>query len=196
MIFNKEGGGPGTGTVAFYADRTTINAGECITVTWSTANVQAVFYEGQGVPGNSSRLVCLAASYTFRLRVLFLDSSEQEYTIPVTVNGVMPAGTGMLTGRLIWQTTGVPAAGATVVACGALPSSFGCPFPVASSVTNINGDFYFSPIPAGGYYVTALLPLCGRWYTLVDGLGIPQFFPVSPFIQTDTGARAVNCPLF
>ncbi len=198
VIFNKAGGGPGPGNVAFTADRTTINAGECITVSWSTAGVQAVFYEDQGVPGNGSRLECLAASYTFRLRVVFLDNTQQEYTVPVTVNGTMPANTGMLSGRLVWQTTGVPVAGAQVLLCYSLNMfpPYGCaiPAPVVPSISNINGDFYFSPVAVGNYYITALLPACARYYNFVDGLGLPQLYTVTQFNQTDIGVRAANCP--
>jgi hypothetical protein len=193
VIFNKAGGGPGTGTVSFTTDRTDINAGECVTVSWSTANVQAVFYEGQGVPGIGSRLECLAETYTFRLNVTFLDSFQQEYTVTVNVTGAMPPSTGMLTGRLIWQTSGVPIAGAQVVLCSSFVSQFGCPSPVAAAVSNINGDFYFSPVAVGTYQITALLPLCSNWYSFVDGLGIPEWFTVTQFNQTDTGVRAAYC---
>lgn len=198
VIFNKAGGGPGTGNVSFVADRTTINAGECVTLSWATANVQAVFYEGQGVPGIGSRLECLAASYTFRLRVIFLDSTEQEFTVAVTANGAMAPNTGFLTGRLIWQTTGVPIVGAQVFACYSLNvfPPYGCALfaPVPPTVSNANGDFAFQSIPVGNYFLSALLPACFNRYNFLDGLLLPQLYTVTQFNQTDVGVRAANCP--
>lgn len=78
--------------VFFNADRSNIRFGECVTISWHTTNVMAVFYNGQGVPGeNQSRIECPRQTTTYTLRVIKLDNSEEFRSIQILVEG---GGTG------------------------------------------------------------------------------------------------------
>ncbi|MFC1960779.1 SH3 domain-containing protein, partial [Chloroflexota bacterium] len=69
----------GTGVV-------TINQGECVLNEWYTANVQAVYYEDEGIAGVGNRQECPNSTRTYTLRVRFPDGQEREYTVGVNVN--------------------------------------------------------------------------------------------------------------
>ena len=199
VIFNKAGGGPTTGNVSFIGDRSVINAGECLTLTWNTAGVQAVYFEGQGVPGNLSKLVCPTQTRSYTLTVLFQDNTQQNFFVTVNVNGVLPPNTGILTGRLVWQSTGQPVLGADLRLCQQVLAAGNppCNVQVGIAASNANGDFYFSPVFTGSYQITARLPGCPNpvsWYNFVDGLSQPQTFTVVANTQVDIGTRAVSCP--
>ncbi|MGQ0600744.1 MAG: FecR domain-containing protein, partial [Anaerolineales bacterium] len=62
-----------TGTLApqisFTADATTLAAGQCTNLRWTTANVIEVFLNGQGVVGNSVQPVCPPQTTTYTLTV-------------------------------------------------------------------------------------------------------------------------------
>ncbi len=82
---------PALPSLNFWADRTTINQGECTTLRWSVANIQAVWvYEaGQDwrqfpATGDGSRQVCPMQTTTYEMRVQLRDNSTQ--TLPVRVN--------------------------------------------------------------------------------------------------------------
>lgn len=77
----------------FWADRTTINQGECTTLRWSVANIQAVWvYEAgqdwQRFPatGDGSRQVCPPATTTYEMRVQLRDNSIQTLQVRINVN--------------------------------------------------------------------------------------------------------------
>lgn len=80
-------------TIEFYADRTNINPGECVTFHWRVEGVKAVhFYrddqdwQDHGVTGAESRNECPQHSTTYYLRVTLPDDSVQTRNIPVHVN--------------------------------------------------------------------------------------------------------------
>ena len=78
--------------ISFGADRTSINRGECVTLTWSVQNVQAVWIYPQGEPynrfpraGQGSEKVCPPVTTTYEMRVLMRDGSTQFRQIVVNV---------------------------------------------------------------------------------------------------------------
>ncbi len=77
----------------FWADRTTINQGECTTLRWSVSNIQAVWvYEAgqswQNFPatGDGSRQVCPSQTTTYEMRVQLRDNSTQTLQVGINVN--------------------------------------------------------------------------------------------------------------
>ena len=74
--------------IQFGASPTDIRLGECTTVFWNTANVQAVYYNGQGVSGiNQSRVECPRETTTYTLTVVGRDGLQHDYGVQVTVDG-------------------------------------------------------------------------------------------------------------
>lgn len=80
-------GGGGTASISFTANRTSINAGECVTIRWDVENINQVFYQGAGVTGHESRTECPAGNTTYVLRVTLRDGSSVERTITINVGG-------------------------------------------------------------------------------------------------------------
>lgn len=85
--------------IAFTANPEVIQQGQCSTMTWSTQNVQAVyFYERgenwqvNGVPGDFSLSVCPGSTTTYELRVVLNDGSVviRELTVSVIPNTSVP----------------------------------------------------------------------------------------------------------
>ncbi|HOV48617.1 MAG TPA: S24/S26 family peptidase [Anaerolineae bacterium] len=74
--------------VRFWADQTTLQAGQCATLQWETAEIDAVFLDGVGVPGVSGKTVCPCAGETHVLRVTYRDGSTQDFTVTLNVQGV------------------------------------------------------------------------------------------------------------
>jgi heat shock protein HslJ len=88
--------------MSFSADRTKINAGECVTLSWSVENVQAVWVYPQGQPyrnfpraGQGSERVCPNATTTWEMRVLQRDGNVvvRQVTINVAQQAVPPTAT-------------------------------------------------------------------------------------------------------
>jgi RNA polymerase sigma-70 factor (ECF subfamily) len=73
--------------VEFWADATTVTAGTCTTIRWKTANVQAVYFDGNGVPGNGSHQTCPCKDETHTLDVTLLDGSHDVRQITIHVTG-------------------------------------------------------------------------------------------------------------
>ena len=78
--------GPGP-EITFAADRTTINPEECVTLYWSVANVQAVFYEGQGVTGEGSTQECPSTTTTYTLSVVTQSGEQIARALTIEVQG-------------------------------------------------------------------------------------------------------------
>ncbi len=55
--------------IAFAAESYQIISGQCTTLHWSATNVQAVYLNNQGVPGESSQSVCPTVDTVYELRV-------------------------------------------------------------------------------------------------------------------------------
>jgi RNA polymerase sigma-70 factor (ECF subfamily) len=81
-----------TPLVEFTADAATLPAGTCTTLRWQTAHVQAVYFDGDGVPGTGSHQTCPCAAETHTLDVTLPDGSHdvREITIGVTGSCVSP----------------------------------------------------------------------------------------------------------
>jgi len=74
--------------IDFSADRTQIQAGECLNIYWNTANVRSVYYNGQGVSGiNQSRLECPSRDTTYNLTIYTRDDQQINRQIYVDVVG-------------------------------------------------------------------------------------------------------------
>ena len=93
--------------MAFWADQTTINQGECTTLHWSVENVQAVWVYPQGQPyqqypqtGQGSQQVCPPTTTTYEMLVLKRDGTTTTMQVTITVIPAAPqnplAGTSWL----------------------------------------------------------------------------------------------------
>ncbi len=73
-------------SISFYADRYSIAPGECVTIHWDLEGIKEVYFEGTGVTGHSSSIVCPGTTSTYTLRIVRLDGSDlyQQLTIAVT----------------------------------------------------------------------------------------------------------------
>jgi hypothetical protein len=73
--------------INFWADDDTVAAGSCTTIHWETANVQAVFLDGQGTSGTGSLQTCPCTQETHTLEALLTDGSSQVRTVVINVTG-------------------------------------------------------------------------------------------------------------
>jgi hypothetical protein len=73
--------------IEFSADDTTIDAGKCTKLHWRVEGVQAVFLDGSGVVGISSKKVCPCSDQSYVLSVTHFDGSKEERSITIKVNG-------------------------------------------------------------------------------------------------------------
>lgn len=103
--------------LAFWADRPQIDQGQCTTLRWSVANIQAVWvyqagqnFEQFPATGDGSRQVCPATTTTYEMRVQLRDGSVTTQQVTVNVipgnplansNWVLAniGGVGLLPGR-------------------------------------------------------------------------------------------------
>jgi len=104
-------------TIKFWADATTIPAGSCTTIHWETANVKAVYFDGQGVAGVDSRRTCPCSPETHTLDVVLRDGSHQirRLTINVTGSCVTPAPGPQPTIKFWADATTIPAGSCTTI---------------------------------------------------------------------------------
>ena len=84
--------------ISFWADRTSIQQGQCATLNWSVQNVQAVWVYPQGQhyaafprAGQGSEVVCPTTTTTYEMRVRLRDGST--VFRQVTINVAAPAAT-------------------------------------------------------------------------------------------------------
>ncbi|MBK8050244.1 MAG: hypothetical protein IPK16_25960 [Anaerolineales bacterium] len=84
-------------SISFTANRTTINAGDCVLFKWSVQNVNAVYfyrngedYRNHGVGGVDQRTVCPGSTSTYFLRVERRDGKVETPSITITVNQPQP----------------------------------------------------------------------------------------------------------
>ena len=84
--------------ISFWADRTSIQQGQCATLNWSVQNVQAVWVYPQGQhyaafprAGQGSEVVCPSTTTTYEMRVRLRDGST--VFRQVTINVAAPAAT-------------------------------------------------------------------------------------------------------
>jgi hypothetical protein len=75
-------------TIEFGADRTQIQAGECVTVFWNATNVQEVYYRGRGVSGNNqTRVECPSLTEFYELRVIDTNGAIETRMLRIEVVG-------------------------------------------------------------------------------------------------------------
>ena len=79
---------PAPPQVTFYADRPNLILGECATVRWDVENVQAVYYNNQGVAGHDSRRECPQSTTMYTLRAV---TNSGDINQTVTINVQIPA---------------------------------------------------------------------------------------------------------
>ncbi len=78
-------------TINFWADATMIPAGTCTTIHWQTANVQAVYFNGQGVAGEGTYQACPNTTCeTYTLDVVLRDGSHNVRTLTVCLTAAPP----------------------------------------------------------------------------------------------------------
>jgi uncharacterized Zn-binding protein involved in type VI secretion len=73
-------------SIQFWADRSSLNVGECTVLHWDVDGVQAVYLNGQGAIGHDTRQICPTTTTMYQLRVI---AGGQE-----SVRGVNIAVTG------------------------------------------------------------------------------------------------------
>jgi heat shock protein HslJ len=83
--------------ISFWADRTSIEQGQCTTLRWSVEHVQAVWVYPQGEQyhrfpraGQGSEQVCLLRTTTYEMRVLLRDGSTTFREVTINVAGPPP----------------------------------------------------------------------------------------------------------
>ncbi|MFN8499666.1 MAG: hypothetical protein U0641_17575 [Anaerolineae bacterium] len=69
---------PAEPRIEFWANDLVIFAGNCTTLNWSTANIDSVFLNGEGVVGNGSRRVCPTETTTYELEVRLRNNAGVE----------------------------------------------------------------------------------------------------------------------
>ncbi len=86
--------------IQFTVDRSTINAGECVTFSWNVTGARAVYFYQRGqnwqnfpVPAVSSRSECPPQTAVYQLRVERLDNTVEVREITVNVQPVVGAPT-------------------------------------------------------------------------------------------------------
>jgi hypothetical protein len=88
---NTPAPGPATSTptpdVRLWADPVEVAAGGCSTVLWLAENVRAVYFDGEGVPGEGARAFCPCADEMHVLRVQYRDGGWQDLTVTIAVTG-------------------------------------------------------------------------------------------------------------
>lgn len=89
---------PPGATINFWADSTSVYAGQCTNLHWDVQGVQAVYlsYDGhsQGVVGQGSQTVCPTGSgTTYTLQVIMRDGSQQTREIRINVINPQPTST-------------------------------------------------------------------------------------------------------
>ena len=72
--------------IAFRADVYDLQVGECTTLRWDVFNVAEVYLDGSETTLNSFLEVCPEETTTYSLRVVFLDGSETERELIITVD--------------------------------------------------------------------------------------------------------------
>jgi uncharacterized protein YgiM (DUF1202 family) len=71
--------------INFYASATSINPGECVTITWDVAFIREVYYMGSGVIGQGSRQECPGGTTIYYLDVVLNDGTMERREVTITV---------------------------------------------------------------------------------------------------------------
>ena len=74
-------------SVRFWADKPSLDAGDCATIQWQTENVQAVFFNGTAVTGQGAQTFCPCETQTYTLSLTYQDGTAEDFTVQLTVSG-------------------------------------------------------------------------------------------------------------
>ncbi len=81
--------------IQFNVSPSTIQGGECVTISWNVTGVREIYFQGEGVTGTGNLVDCPRETETYVLRVVLLDGSErrEERTVvvedPISSNGTI-----------------------------------------------------------------------------------------------------------
>lgn len=83
--------GPPQASITFSAKPLAIDAGQCTVFSWLITNVQAVYFQDEGVAGDDNGLPvtkeeCPQKTTTYTLRIIKLDDQQETREITITVN--------------------------------------------------------------------------------------------------------------
>lgn len=73
--------------INFYVES---NDGTCATLAWQVSNIESVYFEGTGVTGTGSQVVCPAMPTTYTLTVNKLDGTTETRTLTVSPTAAAP----------------------------------------------------------------------------------------------------------
>lgn len=74
-------------SVRFWAEETSLSAGECTTVQWIANNVRSVFFDGGAATGQGARTYCPCEDETHTLRVTYRDGTSEAFVVELSVSG-------------------------------------------------------------------------------------------------------------
>ena len=114
-------------TISFTATKTSIIEGDCTTLKWSVTHAKAVYLDGVGVPGVSSKKVCPLKNTTYKLKVIDLRNNTTTKSLTILVKKGTPSPTP--TATVTW--TPWPTATPTITPT-ATPSPTATPTPTPS----------------------------------------------------------------
>jgi len=100
--------------IKFVASDTTILEGECTTLKWSVKNAKAVYLDGVGVPGVSSKKVCPLVNTTYKLKVIDLRNNTTTKSLRILVRKGTPSPTPTYTATWTPRPTVTPTATPTI----------------------------------------------------------------------------------
>jgi heat shock protein HslJ len=107
-------------SISFWADRTTIEQGQCTTLRWDVSNIQAVWVYPQGAnyqqfpaTGQGSQQVCPSETTTYEMRVQHTDGSMETRQVTIVVNQSNPLLNTSWT-LAAMNMNGVPVPGTTI----------------------------------------------------------------------------------
>ncbi|MFC2025882.1 hypothetical protein ACFLUC_01675 [Chloroflexota bacterium] len=82
-------GATGTPTpiIQFWAEPSTVDAGECTAIRWHVENVKTVIFGGTEQSFDGSYKDCLCSNQTYTLTIMHFDSRQEQRKVDITVNG-------------------------------------------------------------------------------------------------------------
>ena len=78
--------------IAFWADQTNLQSGECTSIHWSVQNATTIFFNGNSVGSSGLQNVCPSVSTTYALDV-YAASGNTQRAVTITVTSPPPADT-------------------------------------------------------------------------------------------------------
>ncbi|MFC2054322.1 hypothetical protein ACFLV7_08505 [Chloroflexota bacterium] len=79
--------GTPTPVIQFWAEPSTLNAGECTTIRWNVENVRTVIFGGTEQPFDGSNKDCLCSDQSYTLTIIHFDNRQEKRQVDVTVSG-------------------------------------------------------------------------------------------------------------